>query len=52
VLEDPGLAARLASAGRRKVETEFDMVANSRRVAELLAAGEKLPHLSQPAVVA
>jgi glycosyltransferase involved in cell wall biosynthesis len=52
VLEDPGLAARLASAGRRKVENEFDMVANSRHVAELLAEGAELTPRSQTAVVA
>lgn len=37
LLSDPSLAARLAAAGRCKVEREFDLVANSRRVAELLA---------------
>jgi glycosyltransferase involved in cell wall biosynthesis len=52
VLEDPSLAARLASAGRRKVEREFDMVTNSRRVAELLAAGEELAPCSHSAVIA
>jgi glycosyltransferase involved in cell wall biosynthesis len=52
VLEDPGLAARLASAGRRKVENEFDMVANSRHVAELLAEGAELTPRPQTAVVA
>jgi glycosyltransferase involved in cell wall biosynthesis len=52
VLENPRLAARLASAGRRKVEREFDVVANSRRIAELLAEGEELAPRSHPAVVA
>jgi glycosyltransferase involved in cell wall biosynthesis len=52
VLEDPGLAARLALAGRRKVENEFDMVANSRHVAELLAEGAELTPRPQTAVVA
>ena len=36
LLTDPRLASRLAAAGRLTVEMEFDLVANSRRVAALL----------------
>jgi glycosyltransferase involved in cell wall biosynthesis len=36
VLLDPQLAGRLATAGRRTVERNFDLAVNSRRVAELL----------------
>jgi glycosyltransferase involved in cell wall biosynthesis len=36
LLTDPRLASRLAAAGRLTVERGFDLVANSRRVAELL----------------
>jgi glycosyltransferase involved in cell wall biosynthesis len=36
VLLDPRLASRLGAAGRHKVEREFDLAVNSRRVAELL----------------
>jgi glycosyltransferase involved in cell wall biosynthesis len=37
VLLDREMAGRLATAGRRTVEREFDLSVNSRRVAELLA---------------
>lgn len=36
VLVDHHMARRLAKAGRRKVERDFDLAVNSRRVAELL----------------
>jgi glycosyltransferase involved in cell wall biosynthesis len=36
LLSDPELASRLAVAGRRTVEREFDLGVNSRRVADLL----------------
>jgi glycosyltransferase involved in cell wall biosynthesis len=35
VLRDPGLAARLGRAGRARVEREFDLVANTRRLRAL-----------------
>lgn len=35
VLEDPGLAAQLSVAGRQKVERQFDLTVNSRRLLAL-----------------
>lgn len=37
LVEDPGLRTRLAAAGRRKVEQEFDIGAEARRFAAILA---------------
>jgi len=44
LLLDPGLASRLGAAGRRKVERDFDLTVNSRRVAELLVG----PPIAEP----
>jgi len=51
LLFDPQLASRLGAAGRRTVEREFDLVVNSRRVAELLAGSAMpVPETSHAAV--
>ena len=50
LLDDGELAAGLAAAGRRKVERDFDLVANSRLVSELLAEPPATGTPSRPAV--
>lgn len=50
LLSDGDLAARMAAAGRRKVERDFDLVANSRLVSELLAAATATGTRPQPTV--
>lgn len=50
LLDDGELAARLAASGRRKVERDFDLVANSRLVSQLLAGPPATGTPSQPAV--
>lgn len=52
LLLEPGLASRLGSAGRRKVEREFDLTVNSRRVAEMLVGAPMAEQKTSESVVA